>query len=194
MKKSELTKILSRFNNIRSISNECVVYWFAEDIKEIFNFDNIIEMKEKLDYFDMISVYITKNDTKKTLLVNEYGLYNLFITSSLPESKEFKNWLINDVIPSIRNDGEYSLTGGRDLSIQIKVKDNARNRLSFLISNFQNSLKMYEKNFNDFGEQISPDLEAKVENKWKLTSHSFEEMSDDLLKLINFFIHNQDAK
>jgi len=194
MKKSELTKILSRFNNIRSISNEGVVYWFAEDIKEIFNFDNIIEMKEKLDYFDMISVYITKNDTKKTLLVNEYGLYNLFITSSLPESKEFKNWLINDVIPSIRSDGEYSLTGGRDLSIQIKVKDNARNRLSYLISNFQNSLKMYKKNFNDFGEQISPDLEAKVENKWKLTSQSFEEMSDDLLELVNFFIHNQDAK
>ena len=89
MEKKELIKIFSRFDVIRSINNEGIPYWFAEDLKEIFNIKNIPELEEKLNYFNMISVYINENDTKKTLLVNEYGLYNLFLCSSIPEAKEF---------------------------------------------------------------------------------------------------------
>lgn len=40
-------------------------------------------------------------------VVNEYGLYNLVLTSNLPEAKQFKRWITHEVIPSIRKHGAY---------------------------------------------------------------------------------------
>lgn len=42
-------------------------------------------------------------------IVNEYGLYNLILTSRKPEAKDFKRWITHEVIPAIRKTGGYMI-------------------------------------------------------------------------------------
>jgi prophage antirepressor-like protein len=57
---------------------------------------------------------ITKEEEYKsihaqTIYINEGGLYELLINSRLPEAKKFYKWLLEEVIPKIREYGEYKL-------------------------------------------------------------------------------------
>ena len=43
----------------------------------------------------------------KTTFINESGLYSLILSSKLPQAKEFKRWVTNEVLPQIRKTGGY---------------------------------------------------------------------------------------
>ena len=47
------------------------------------------------------------NYKSKTMLINESGLYSLILSSKLPQAKEFKRWVTNEVLPQIRKTGGY---------------------------------------------------------------------------------------
>ena len=40
-------------------------------------------------------------------IINESGLYSLILSSKLPQAKEFKRWVTNEVLPQIRKTGGY---------------------------------------------------------------------------------------
>jgi prophage antirepressor-like protein len=44
-------------------------------------------------------------------VINESGLYSLILTSRKKEAKRFKRWVTQEVLPSIRKTGSYSLAG-----------------------------------------------------------------------------------
>ena len=44
---------------------------------------------------------------KNILIVNESGLYSLVIKSEKPDAVKFQNWIVDDVLPSIRKHGVY---------------------------------------------------------------------------------------
>ena len=43
-----------------------------------------------------------KNVQESTIFLNEAGLYSLVLQSKLPFAREFKRWIIKDVLPNIR--------------------------------------------------------------------------------------------
>ena len=45
----------------------------------------------------------------KTFYINESGLYSLIIRSNKSEAKQFKRWITNDVLPSLRKTGSYTI-------------------------------------------------------------------------------------
>ena len=49
------------------------------------------------------------------LFLREQGLYQLIFRSKLPIAEDFQRWVIDDVIPSIRKTGSYSLPEPRSL-------------------------------------------------------------------------------
>ena len=55
------------------------------------------------------------NYKSKTLLINESGLYSLILSGKLPQAKEFKRWVTNEVLPQIRKTGGYIPINGCDL-------------------------------------------------------------------------------
>lgn len=48
-------------------------------------------------------------------IINESGLYGLILSSKLPTAKQFKRWVTNEVLPSIRKNGGY-IQGQEELS------------------------------------------------------------------------------
>ncbi|CAB4021893.1 Hypothetical predicted protein [Paramuricea clavata] len=46
-----------------------------------------------------------------TIFITESGIYDLVFGSKLPAAKEFRWWVVSDVLPSIRKTGRYALPG-----------------------------------------------------------------------------------
>lgn len=51
----------------------------------------------------------TSSGVQTMTYVNESGLYSLIFASKLPKAKEFKYWVTNEVLPSIRKTGKYDI-------------------------------------------------------------------------------------
>ncbi len=65
---------------------------------------------DHVDEDDKTSVLIQhsgSNYKSKTIFINESGLYALILSSKLPQAKEFKRWVTNEVLPQIRKTGGY---------------------------------------------------------------------------------------
>ena len=65
---------------------------------------------DHVDVDDKTTVLIQhpgSNYKSKTMFINESGLYSLILSSKLPQAKEFKRWVTNEVLPQIRKTGGY---------------------------------------------------------------------------------------
>ena len=51
-----------------------------------------------------------KNEQESTIFLNEAGLYSLVLQSKLPFAREFGRWIVKDVLPNIRKNGNYCLS------------------------------------------------------------------------------------
>mgnify|MGYP005766435535 CR=1 FL=1 len=63
----------------------------------------------------------TPSGKQKMTIINESGLYSLVLSSKLPTAKKFKRWVTSEVLPSIRQNGAYSLNMSRELRAVIVV-------------------------------------------------------------------------
>lgn len=84
--------------------------WFVgRDVAEILGYKSTnIAVLSHVDEDDRHKAEVeTPWGVRKTVLINEIGLYSLILGSKLPEAKQFKRWVCGDVIPSIRRTGAY---------------------------------------------------------------------------------------
>lgn len=71
--------------------------------------DTINAVKTHCDPEDVCKVEVQTNGGKQLVnCVNESGLYALIFGSKLPKAKQFKRWVTNEVLPTIRKQGCYS--------------------------------------------------------------------------------------
>ena len=55
------------------------------------------------------STEIGHNNWKTTNFIDEEGLYDCLMDCHAPKAKEFRRWVVADVLPSIRKTGQYSI-------------------------------------------------------------------------------------
>ena len=69
---------------------------------------------------------ITKNDNQDhTIYINEHGVYSLVMKSKLSGAEKFQDWVIEEVLPSIRRAGCFEDTDRvRQLEEQLDIKEN----------------------------------------------------------------------
>lgn len=81
------------------------------DVCEIFEIQNSRRVQsEMLDQQGVRQAYILAKDEKKrkTSFINEPNLYRIIFRSEKPVAKEFQNWVFEEVLPQIRQTGQYS--------------------------------------------------------------------------------------
>lgn len=74
---------------------------------------------------------------REMVVISESGLYRLVLTSRKPQSEPFQDWVVQEVLPSIRKTGSYSvLQSTEKLKCQVAqlTKDNERLRKNCLNS------------------------------------------------------------
>ena len=70
--------------------------------------DNADALKKHVDDDDKLTRrFADSGQNREMYVINESGLYALIFGSKLPRAKEFKRWVTNEVLPSIRKNGMY---------------------------------------------------------------------------------------
>ena len=79
--------------------------WFVlKDICDALDLKNISDVASRLDEDGVGTTEVIDNlgRTQKTNVVTEAGLYEVIFMSRKPEAVQFRRWVTNEVLPSIR--------------------------------------------------------------------------------------------
>lgn len=99
-----------RFGQVRIVPVDGELMFVAKDVCDCLEITKYRDAISRLDSDERGSVKLDTPGGKQDIAaINEYGLYNLVLSSRKPEAKEFKRWITHDVIPAIRKTGSYSI-------------------------------------------------------------------------------------
>lgn len=104
---SNLVTFIFKDNEIRFVEGKPV----ANDVAYTLGYADpaaTISKKVKPKYKGVAKME-TPGGTQSLIVLEEGGIYQLVLSSKLPEADEFQDWLFEEVLPSIRKTGSYSL-------------------------------------------------------------------------------------
>ena len=99
-----------KFGEIRTVIDENGEPWFVgKDVAGILEYSRPDHAISKhVDEEDKLMYQIDTSEKKRKMyVINESGLYSLIFSSKMEKAKEFKRWVTNEVLPSIRKHGAY---------------------------------------------------------------------------------------
>ena len=109
MKSLELFHFKGR--QVRTIQLDGDPWFVAADVCDVLGLSN---PSQALSYLDRDERRLITNEAWRTngnmAVVSEPGLYSLVLRSRRPEAKGFRRWIAHEVIPALRQSGEYRLT------------------------------------------------------------------------------------
>ena len=113
------------FGNVRAIKFEDNAWFVGKDVVEVLGYNlktNSYVKYIKLHCDEDDCIFVDKNSIPRRIefdykelgqrggyLLNEYAVIGLTLGSPLPQAKQFKRWVIHEVIPSILETGSYSV-------------------------------------------------------------------------------------
>lgn len=111
-----------QFGEIRTLMIDDEPWFVGKDVAKILGYsDTFGALKKHVDYEDKQNC---QNDSFKSnrglTVINESGLYSLILSSKLTSARQFKRWIISEVLPQIRKHGMYAtdnLLNNPDLAI-----------------------------------------------------------------------------
>ncbi|MCX8653778.1 hypothetical protein J3U05_04445, partial [Gilliamella sp. B2737] len=97
------------------------------DVIKILNIKNAHASRFNFSEKGIHKMYTpTKGGNQELLFVNEPNLYRVIFRSNKKEAVEFQNWVFDEVLPTIRKTGSYSLTINSEQQQAIKQAVNER--------------------------------------------------------------------
>jgi prophage antirepressor-like protein len=97
------------------------------DIIKILNIKNAHASRFNFSEKGIHKMYTpTKGGNQELLFVNEPNLYRVIFRSNKKEAIDFQNWVFDEVLPTIRKTGSYSLTINAEQQQQIQQAVNER--------------------------------------------------------------------
>jgi len=85
--------------------------------RKLLNSDELKTIKKsgyQLFFDQLVSNHIIRNKAQRIQLITESGLYKFALASNLEKAKPFRDWITQEVLPSIRKTGQYVLLNQYD--------------------------------------------------------------------------------
>jgi len=99
------------FGEVRVKEKDNDIWFAAVDICKILDIGNSSDAVRRINHrwVDKIEVPHPQSDTKTLYVnaVNEPGLYKLVFKSNKPEAEHFTDWIAEEVLPEIRQTGQF---------------------------------------------------------------------------------------
>ena len=161
-----------QFGQIRVVMTAEMPWFVAADVCRALDIINYRDAVARLDDDEKGKIFIPSmgvglTDThggQEMLIVNEFGLYNLILSSRKPEAKKFNRWITHEVLPNLRKYGYYALLRQNEIE-HPKLNDLTAEKFLRLVEAVEN----YKR--------AAYDYEAKQER--------IHELRNELLKLDN---------
>lgn len=146
--------------------------WFiAKEVCEILGYPNTSQTISthlgsfpnqvlKLDSTDSryanIRPILAKEDANQILLISESGLYTLCLRSKRPQAVPFQVWVTEDVLPSIRTTGSYSLDPKPQMQLIVQLNKQIDDIKTLVLESIVNS----QSNANYLGQAMEKIAQA----------------------------------
>lgn len=155
-----------RFGQVRIVPVDGELMFVAKDVCDCLEITKHRDAISRLDSDERGSVKLDTPGGKQDIAaINEYGLYNLVLSSRKPEAKEFKRWITHDVIPAIRKTGSYSMAIPQTLPEALRAYANeveSHNATKAIAADYGMSAQELNKILHEAG------LQRKVGDQWIL--------------------------
>jgi prophage antirepressor-like protein len=98
-----------------------------KDVADILNISNAKVSRFKLSEAGVHKMYLRSGgQNREVTFINEPNLYRVIFRSNKKEAIDFQNWVFDEVLPTIRKTGSYSLTINTEQQQAIKKAVNER--------------------------------------------------------------------
>lgn len=106
---------------VRTIKKDGDTWWVAQDVCDILGQKNVSMALRRLDADEKgISLIDTLGGKQQLAIVNEFGLYQLILSSRKQEARNFRRWVTHEVLPTIRQTGQYGYVKKEELYASFK--------------------------------------------------------------------------
>ena len=166
--------------------------WFvAKDVCDILEISNNRDAVSRLDDDERATVGLTDgSQIRNYSIVNEFGLYNLVLSSRKPEAKVFKRWITHDVIPSIRKSGGYQVSKDPITALRLMLQateetkeevEDVKNR----VVNLEENVSINPGKYSYISKRISQKVhQVGKERKWNMNKEQLSLLYKDLNKAV----------
>lgn len=96
--------------NVRGFIIDGNPWLVAKDLCDYLELSDVSKSLERLDDDEKLTRKLFVSGQERSMwLVNESGTYALILRSNKPKAREFRKWITNEVLPSIRKTGRYEM-------------------------------------------------------------------------------------
>ncbi len=110
------------FGQLRMIFIEGKQYFMANDVAKALGYSEPKNAVARHCKGALKQSYLTNGGKQEVNFIPEGDVYRLIIRSKLPKAEEFEKWVFDEILPSIRQTGNY-ISGTSPYSIQDIVKE-----------------------------------------------------------------------
>ena len=104
--------------SVRVVVIEGAPWFVAADVCKVLAITNNRDAITRLDDDERgVGIIDTPSGQQEMGIINESGLYSLILTSRKPEAKAFKKWVTSEVLPTLRQQGQYRMASATDPAI-----------------------------------------------------------------------------
>lgn len=187
------------FGEVRSLTLNDEPWFVASDVCKALDISNPTIATQRLDNDERSKFNLGRQG--EVNIVNEYGLYNLILTSRKPEAKKFKRWITHEVIPSIRKTGGYQIPDNPMDALKLMFE--AQTQTNDKVEHIQEDVKELKDNkllnpgqYNYLGTQIRKRVRAikevrKLDLTAKQNSKLYSFINRDLNKYVGIRTRSQ---
>ncbi|WP_051590449.1 BRO family protein [Exiguobacterium antarcticum] len=108
---NQLTKVF-KGSEIRMIGNNTAPLFVASDVAKALGYKEPHKAVSRHCKGGTKHPVLTNGGTQDMIVIREPDVYRLVTNSKLPAAQAFENWVMEEVLPSIRNTGSYEVPKG----------------------------------------------------------------------------------
>ncbi|MCM3150295.1 BRO family protein [Bacillus pumilus] len=108
---NQLQQIFNYQNQeVRTVIQDGQPFFIGKDVAGILGYSN--PRKALIDHVDEddkdgVTIRDAIGRQQTMTAINESGLYSLILSSKMPDAKKFKRWVTSEILPAIRQTGQY---------------------------------------------------------------------------------------
>lgn len=115
------------FGSVRGFLRGGEPWFVASDVAKALGYNNPAEaVRDNCKYAELLKTsqtLVLDVPSRGLLIIPESDVYALIFRSNLPKAEDFRRWVCEEVLPSIRKTGSYALPAAQPLSATYSLED-----------------------------------------------------------------------
>lgn len=120
---NEISKVFENkeFGKVRVVIIDGEPWFVGADVAKILNYADVSQaIRQNCKHAMKVDLYAKQGQSRgnsQVYIISESDVYRLVMRSKRPEAEKFEEWVVEEVLPSIRKTGSYTVPESEDILI-----------------------------------------------------------------------------